>query len=411
MTNKKAMPKDLTVYQDLGIKTDSHPFKSCLNAGLLNDVDEFFVKEVQEYWKRNYGKSVDPVLNIAFMNLTGIKDNRITPRQVLRKKILPLFNDYDMSIGYKDKNLYDVMINPTRSPKTVLKNINGNYFDTNNNSVDTASANKLLLEHNSDLIIKPSRTNNGKRIVKLKVEDENIYLDGEDVTIHHLEEMYAKNFIVQEAIEQHSSMAVPHPSSVNTLRLYTFRWKQGIKYLPSFARFGGNNHINDNTGTGGLCLGITDTGKFLNVAVDDDMRTYTHHPTTGYCFADLNPIPNFDEVKQFVKDCHKNILHLDVISWDIAISSDGKPIFIEANFSGPLWLGQFITQQPPFGDFTEEVLQHVSDKLKTIQPKLMKKDRLKKQKKEMKETRGQVDELKAQNKELKEMLKKKDKEL
>ncbi|WP_227004137.1 sugar-transfer associated ATP-grasp domain-containing protein [Salicibibacter halophilus] len=401
---KNAGPIDLSEYQRLGIKTNSTAFKRCLNAGLLNNIDESFVKEVQEYWKRNYGKSIDPVLNIAFMNLTGSKEIRIKPRQVLRKKILPLFNDYDMSLGYQDKNLYDIMINPGRSPETVLKNVNGTYFDANNNSIDTTEATRILLRYNTDLIIKPSRTNNGKKISKLTFRDGNIYLNGKRINTQDLDRIYTKNFIVQKAMEQHPVMAAPHPSSVNTLRMYTFRWNNKITNLPSFARFGGNHHINDNMETGGLCLGVTDTGKFLNVAVDDYMKTYSRHPTTGFCFADLEPIPKFDEIKQFVKDCHKSILHLDVISWDIIIGFDGKPIFLEANFSGPLWMGQFITQRPSFGDLTEEVLQFVNRELKTTDPTLMKKDRLKKQKKE-------IDELKKQNQKLKEALEKKDNEL
>ncbi|WP_227002811.1 sugar-transfer associated ATP-grasp domain-containing protein [Salicibibacter kimchii] len=402
----EAARKDLTVYQELGAKTNSADFQRWLNAGLLNDIDETFVTETQKYWENNYGKTVDPSLHLAYMNYTGKKDTRVIPGKIMRKEILPVFNDYDISTFYKDKNLYEILINPPRSAETILRNIDGTYFDSNNDSIDIISASQILLNSHKDLIIKPSRSNNGNGIRKLTVQDENIYLDGKTVTIHHLEEMYEKNFMVQKAIQQHTSMAAPHPASVNTLRMVTFRWKNEIRYLLAFARFGSNNDIRDNAGAHSgvdVRLGVTDSGEFFNLAVSQYGQTYTHHPTTGYCFADLEPIPNFDEYKRFVKDCHKNIFHLNLISWDIAIDYDGKPIFIEANFAGTTNFYQIAAQKPMFGDLTDEVLEYVKNELRTNKPKLMKKDRQKLEQKieqkKLKKQQMQIQKLKQMQKE------------
>lgn len=419
METKEVVSNDQNIYQKLGIKTNSIYFKHWVNGGLLNNIDEDFVSQVQEHWRNNYGKTIDPSLHIAFMNLTGRKDKRMIPGKIMRKEILPIFNDYDMSIFYKDKNLYDILVNPPRSAETVVKNINGTYFDANNNSIDTQTASKKLINSDTDLIIKPSRSNNGNGVVKLNVKGKKIFLDGEVINIYHLEEIYSENFIVQKAIRQHPTMAAPHPSSVNTLRMVTFRWKGEIRYLLAFARFGSNNDIRDNagvdTGADGIRLGLTETGKFFNVALSKHGQTYTHHPTTGFCFADLDPIPNFEEYKQFVKDCHKNILHLDIISWDVVVGFDGKPIFLEANFAGTTPFYQLAAQRPFFGDLTDEVLQYVSSELKKNKPLLMKKDRdkleekvkqrdldrVKKQKRELKQIQNQNENLKGQYEKLK----------
>ncbi|QQK74195.1 hypothetical protein HUG15_00225 [Salicibibacter cibarius] len=418
METIEAVHNDLSVYQELGAKTNSPTFKKWFNAGLLNEVDEGFVSEIQKYWENHYGKTIDPSLHLAFMNYTGKRDSRVIPGKIMREEILPVLNDYNMSIFYGDKNLYDISIDSPSSAETILKNINGTYFDTYNDSIDIENASKILLKNNTDLIIKPSQTNNGHGIRKLNVKDENIYLDGNIVSIYHLEDIYKENFMVQKAIKQHTNLAAPHPSSVNTLRMVTFRWKDEIKYLFTFARFGKDNDIKDNANAGGIRLGVKDTGEFFDVAVSDDGQTHTHHPTTGYCFADLEPIPNFDEFKQIAKDCHKNILHLNFISWDIVVNFDGKPIFLEANFAGLLSYYQLAAQKPVFGDLTDEILQYVSNELKTKKPILMQKDRRRREQKkqkiqrqELKQIQKQNVDLKKQNQELKSALKKRNNEL
>lgn len=381
----KIQEQESDVYKQLGMKTNSLSFKRCKNSGLLSDIDETFLEEVQQYWKKYYDKEIDPTLNIALMNLTGDKNPRIIPSDVMRREVLPYLNDYDMTPSYIDKNLYDIFINPPRSAETVIKNIKGNYFDENNNSISLKSADRILKTSKQDLIVKPSRTNNGKKIKKLHARDGKVYLNDKTASLKRLEKIYKKDFIIQEAIKQHDIMALPHPSSVNTLRMYTMRWNNEVIYISSLARYGVDNDVKDNMGAGGLCLGIKDSGEFFDTALDDEVQTYTHHPTTGVCFGDLEPLPNFEEIKQFAIDCHKNILHLNYISWDIAIREDGKPVFIEANFTGPLWIGQLITRQPAFGDHTEKILQYVKEEIKINPPKLMRKDRKKVDKKKIRD--------------------------
>lgn len=349
-----------TNYAKLGIKTKSKRFRRYLDAGLLTHSNELFVSEVQDFWGKYYNKKIDPALHLAFMNLTGKEDPRIIPGTEMRREIIPFFNDQNMAIGYKDKNIYDLLISTPHSPEIVLKRVRGNYFDSANNSVKANNAIRTLINSKTDLIIKPSDSNNGVGIEKLEIREGKVFLNQEIVTLEHLEELYGYNFIVQKVIQQHPIMAAPHPSSVNSLRMVTFRWENEIRYLLTFSRFGANNEVKDNAGAGGVCVGVTDSGKFMDVAVDENGIVHTHHPSTNYSISDLDQIPDFDKFKKFVIDLHKDILHHDFISWDIAVGLDGQPIFIEANFAGATWLYQLAAQRPIFGDLTEEVLQYVS---------------------------------------------------
>ncbi|MFO7843626.1 MAG: sugar-transfer associated ATP-grasp domain-containing protein [Bacteroidales bacterium] len=343
---------------------DFQHIKQYFEAGLLKNVDAEYVEEVQEYWRNNYGKEVSPVSHLAFFNITGKKDPRIVPKEQMWNEITPFFNDKKMWYGYCDKNIYDMLINAPRSVETVLKRVRGNYYDGTNNSISSSKVYNILLSFKADLIVKPSKTDSGKDVRKISFNENSLDIDDKIITLTDLEEMYGKNFIIQKVIQQHPVMSAPHPQSVNTLRMVSLRWDNEIRHLMTFARFGIGGKVKDNASAGGLCCGVTDSGVLMNFAIDENFRTYTYHPTSKYNFANQAVIPNYSFFKEFIVDLHKDVLHFDFVSWDVAVGSDGMPIFLEANFRGATWLYQFATQKPLFGDFTEEVLQYIKSSKK-----------------------------------------------
>lgn len=349
-------------YGEVGINVKSNHFKRYLKSGLLNKIDESLVREVQKYWRINYGKEIDPALHLAFHNLTGEKELKIIPPKEMWHEIIPYFNDMRIRVGYSDKNIYDILICNTNSVETVLKRVRGNYFRKDNRPVDRQEINSILLDCQCNMIIKPSNTDNGVDVKTLSLSDgKGLILEGYEnkIGLDELEQFYGPNFIIQETIVQHPVMAAPHPPSVNTLRMVTLRWNNEIKHLLTFARFGCHGKSTDNAGTGGLCVGITETGEFMKTAVDKDAIIYSHHPTTNYHFDGKARVPNFEYFKEFVVSLHKDILHHDFVSWDIAVGMDGQPIFLEANYRGATWLYQLACQRSLFGELTEEILQHI----------------------------------------------------
>lgn len=379
-------------YADVGMNTKTKLFKKYHKNNLLNTIDKEFASDIQSFWMENYNKKIDTTLHMAYMNLTGKKEVRLIPGNILTKEIFPIFNDYNVTPYYGDKNIYETMIKPPFSPDTVVRKIGGNFFDSKYNPIDLEQAHNLILYSNQDLIIKLSKSNNGHGVAKLGVKDNNIYFNEKNITFNDLLEIHNEDFIIQKLIQQHPNMAAPHPASVNTIRMVTFRWKGEIRYLFAFARFGAGNDIRDNANVDiSPRLGISDSGEFSKIGISQNGERFTHHPTTGYCFEDLEPIPNYDEFKDFVKEQHKNFLHLDIISWDIAVGVDGKPIFIENNFAGSTSFYQMVTQRSFFGELTEEVLKYVTDEWKARDPLLMyrhrskiKQDNEKKQQKRLK---------------------------
>lgn len=345
--------------KELGININTKRTRRYYDAGLLNKIDKDFIEEVQNYWQKHYNKKIDPGIHLAFLNLTGTKEKRLIAGEEMTNEIIPYFNDRKMTRAYRDKNIYDIFIKTPNSVKSVLRRIRGQYYDNQYNSIDKNAAVSILYE-GKEFIIKPSDSNNGFGINKLEIKNKEIYLGNKKVTFDDIEKSYGYNFIVQDVIQQHPIMAKPHPNSVNTLRMVTLRWKSEIHYLLTFARFGANNSVMDNAGAGGVCVGVTDTGEFLDTAIDENCNTYTSHPTTNFNFSNMEKIPNFENFIKYVKELHKEILHHDFVSWDIAVGIDENPVFIEANFAGATWLYQMACQKPIFGELTEEILQHIS---------------------------------------------------
>ncbi|GAA0472282.1 sugar-transfer associated ATP-grasp domain-containing protein [Alkalibacillus silvisoli] len=347
-------------YEKYNINVLHKYYKMFKENGYLEVIDDQKIEAIQTYYKKHYKGKVDPSLHLAYEKITGEFNLQVIPQHVIWHEVIPFLNSREMMRFYSDKNVYDNLITKDSAPETVLKRVNGQYYDRHNNTISRSKAFKILFDTKEDLIVKQSLSDDGKGIGKLTYKNHAHYHKKKKYTMKEIEEIWKSNFIVQKLIKQHSIMANPHPYSVNTVRVVTLRWNDEIHYLMSYARFGVNYSLTDNAASDGLCVGISPDGTLKLYAVGNKGEIYDKHPTTGYDFSDFDKIPNFNKVIDFAKDLHNRILHHNYISWDLAIDNNGEPIFIEMNFWGTAWKYQLACGQSIFGEFTEEILQAVA---------------------------------------------------
>jgi acylphosphatase len=351
-------PAVAEAYGELGIDAGGEAFAPLHKAGLLSPRSAQSIALARKYWEDRWQERIDPALHIAFENMTGRFDERVVPPVQYRRLQRRFNGNAATKRAYEDKSLYPYLVRTDRQPLNYLRRINGRYFDPQNRVVEVDIFG-LLAEQCDRAIVKPSRAANGRDVKMLKVADDGEFtLDGRELAQVDLEAMYGKNFIVQEVVEQHPTMARAHSQSINTLRMLTLRLGAEVQHVMTFARFGTGGRVNDNAGTGGICLGVQEDGEFLPTGVDEGAQAYVQHPTTGVKFSDLDAVPNYSDFVKFVVEMHQDLPYYDLVSWDIAVGKDGQPVFIEHNFAGAMWIYQLAARRPVFGELTDDVLSY-----------------------------------------------------
>lgn len=143
------------------------------------------------------------------------------------------------------------------------------------------------------------------------------------------------NYIFQQVVAQHPDMSLLNPSSLNTMRIDTFRAPgEKAEILSALLRIGGAHNDVDNVSAGGLLVGIhLDTGTLKEKAMNlfhgsKSLGTFRQNPTTGLPF-DRFKIPLFEKVKQTLIEAAEWIPSA-LVGWDIAVGTTG-PVLIEAN--------------------------------------------------------------------------------
>lgn len=328
---------------------------------LLRVTSREYRDDIQRFWRTHYGKDVKMLWHVACANVTGHEDVRYIPNDVWYEELLPFFNKAAMRAAYIDKNIAGLLLGNVNAPDTIVRRIHGEYYDNNGERISRDDARAAIHAGHREQIIKPSLTDNGVGITKLKVIAGVVTRDDEPASLEMLEQSHGADFIVQSKIHQHPTMAAPHPDSVNTVRVVTFRWNGDIIVLLSFSRFGIGGNLTDNAATGGICCGIDEGGRLNPTAVDLNGTVYSRHPTTGYAFGTRAVVPNHDALCQQARTMHRRLHHFDIVSWDFAVGERGDPVFLEFNVRGTSYIYQFACGKPIFGELTQAVLERVRD--------------------------------------------------
>ncbi|MBR5947731.1 MAG: hexapeptide transferase [Clostridia bacterium] len=307
-----------------------------------------FNSVVRAYWKK-YGIKPDKFWYDIYCNGKEAYDPRYITDAVYYRNIVPYFNKMMMRRAYTDKSMYSRLISDIKLPKTVVKNIGGYYFDGDgDNPISFEDAVKLC-ENEEHLIIKPSVYSGcGKGIT---FYDKN--REGQQ-SIDSMFKEFKRGFVAQRLVEQHPDLAAVNSSSLNTIRVVTFKFKGETHVLSTLLRMGGVGSRVDNISAGGISCVIKPDGWLADRSVTRKSEWSDEHPG-GVKFRDIH-VPNFDKVIETAKRTHAQLPYFDLIGWDFAVDKDGDPVMIEFNVMPE---SNQISCGPTFGDLTDEVLDEV----------------------------------------------------
>lgn len=333
----------------------SNNAKELLERNPQPELTENEIDEIDKYWAQYGIKYTDHSWFRFFYGVTGIKDPRFIPRDVYLKIIVPYYNEAKMESAWKDKNYFDIFLPDTKFPNTVLKNISGKFVDCNGEDVigEDEIIKVLMSYKGKSVIVKNSwDTGAGKSVQKYKIEDE------EDAR-RILKEWNHNNFIIQEVVNQHPTLAAFNETSVNIMRLTTWYHDGEVHILAPSVRVGTKGQITDVCTIDGVELvntvGIKENGQFRDFIVDQHGIKIPSNMEDKF-------VPEWESVKKTVKNGHKHIKHFDIVGWDITVDEQNQVLCIEYNIARPGCIFYEYANGPFFGEYTDDALAFLKDK-------------------------------------------------
>lgn len=317
-------------------------------------------KEIIDFYKKLTGIKVPLIWHKYYYSKTGRYAKEYLPESLYRYDLVGRANAFDYRNAYVDKNMLEVFLPGIRFPKPVVKNMNG-YFYVNGQPVTEAEAARHI--HNIDnVIIKPTLQRHGEGVRKLKVENGITNIDGK--TVEQMFKVYKKNFIIQECVRQHERIAALNPSSLNTIRIVTYRSGMEIIVLFSSIRIGRMGCEVDNLASGGLSVVVHPDGTLGKTAYTLNNESSREKTDTGITL-DGYLLPGFDKAIELVKNLHFKLPFFDIVGWDISVDQEEEPVVIEWNARTEL---SQLAYGPAFGENTERIIKELWPRENTRNP-------------------------------------------
>lgn len=316
-----------------------------MNGGY--DCTKEYNEIVVPYWKK-YGLKPKKMWYQIFWDRDHTPDPRYIPDSIYYEKILPYFSNPLFRRFGEDKCMHGVWMRDLKRPETLMMNCAGVYYGDNFEVITREEAVERCLSAD-EVFVKPSIDSGEGRLIR--------FFDKESMTREALEKCFDdfdSNFIAQRAIKQHPTLAALNSSSLNTIRIVSFFFKNEVHILSAILRVGAKGSKVDNIGAGGYACAIHPNGELNDKGVNRKAE-WVEKTNEGVAFAGVT-VPAFDRIVAQIKTAHKKLPHFKIIGWDFCVDTEGDPVFIEYNFCSGI---NQITCGPAFGDLTEEVLDEV----------------------------------------------------
>lgn len=311
------------------------------------------------FMKENYGKTIPLWWHRLYTSYTGVFDEKYFPEilfsTVLEEKLNPFYiakplenKAFNPQILFRDINLNDKI----RTPKYLCVSCYGVIWNNEDEIVDYKWVLREISEE--EHIIKPTITTTGAKDVRLiRIVNGIDVFSGE--LLESIIKSYGGNFVIQERVKNHHSIAKVYPNSINSLRVITFICENNIHVAPLCMRFGIKGRVVDNAG---IFIGV-DKGGFLRETGFSKLGLirYYSHPDTKVMFKGYR-IEGVSNMIDAAIKMHSRLPQLKMISWDLAFDENENVVIIEANTtSQSIWFPQMVNGESIFGEYTAKMYE------------------------------------------------------
>ncbi len=250
-----------------------------------------------------------------------------------RTEILSVLNKYDYSMfgrrictDFSDKNYFEILMPELNFPKAVLRQINGVLYDSAYDIVSMDGVVQKLRQYDWLALKESNNTEHGRGVKKVSSEELIGILTRGD---------YKKDFIVQEIIQQHETLAYYNDSSVNIVRVTTLFWSGEVFNLGAILRVGAPGSFCDllsNEGVAPRVIPLENDGTLKKEAYDPD-NFYRLENVFGKEI--IGAVPRYKEIADLAMETHKRFAHHGIIGWDFTVDKDNNIVCVEYNTCCP----------------------------------------------------------------------------
>lgn len=316
--------------------------------------------DIQAFYKKHLKREVPTYWHQYLYSRNNFFSVKYIPASVYRTSIVFRLNDYQYSLAYVDKGFYDTLFPDVNRPKTFIKNVNGFYYDDKKSITKEEALSRC--SNLKDAIIKPTALSSWGVGVQLFHTD-NGFIPEMNMSVEDLFARYKKSFIIQSKLEQHPDLARLNPTSVNSIRVMSYRRDNEVIILYAVIRIGRKGKVVDNESAGGIKADIDLlTGRIKGPAFGSATEPNMPQTDSG-AVVDNYLIPSFPQILDFVKDLHLRLPYFRLVGWDISVDTEGNPVMIEWNRSAEL---SQVAHGPAFGDYTEEIFAKALSERNTL---------------------------------------------
>lgn len=321
------------------------------------------IKQHKDKWAKIFKYEVNPTWLKWYIQKTGIQSPDFIPENVFYTIVEPIINNSRFTVSYSDKNFYDLIYPEGLFPKTLIRNIDGFYYDHYYKPLNISNDAELIkaLDGADKVFVKPATEAGGGREVELFNLNGRNYItrEGQKLTLELLNKVYKISYIIQKPLSQYPALAFFNPTSLNTIRVLTYRSPvtNKINILQTVFRVGAKDQFLDNSRAGGFSIGMTADGKLNKFALRKDGSKFDKINDINLAENEY-VIPMFDEIKAIsIVIAEKNIHHR-MLALDMTIDKGGKIHCIEVNNRSNEINFHQLNNGPLFGEFTDEVIAY-----------------------------------------------------
>ena len=316
-----------------------------------------------QLWK-NLHRRVNTDWLDVYSAVSGRPDHRYVPEDIYYTVIEPRLNNKLFSKAWTDKNSYELVLGDrVKRPEVVLRCMNGVLYTPDFTAVGRPEEFDGFPQEfkGEKLVIKPTMDSGGGkavRVVKVTGAGPEINPTAPGVTtLSGLFSLYGGNFIMQKYIRQHPWFARFNESSLNTIRVLTYRSisDEKVHVLHRLLRAGRPGSVVDNQSSGGIACAVDAGGRLMPYGIDKSGTRHTGTQSIG--FSEAGEVPFMKEITAAALEVASCYRYSRLLGLDFAVNADGEVILIEVNDSNNEINFFQMSSGPLFGEFTVEVAE------------------------------------------------------